>query len=179
MQKATRCAAVILMIFGRWVVLAADKPMGVCEALSNLAKLNRQQVTIEATLLQNNYHGITVLQDLDQPRKCAQLTGKRGDWPSTIYVSWTSQKEGSEAVGFTTEDTAAWRELYRAMSHSKWGIKARVEILGELRGNHKVRIVTAENGSSTGDGYGPSGEYAAELIPRKVVAVHGDISTFR
>jgi len=150
--------------------LAAEKPLTVCEILSNLDTYRGKMITIRGVMIGGHRHGWT-LYDYDQGQNGCPDVLKRGlRWPSSISLSWPTDPNPEDGpIIFQPDLGMIERSLAKIQkiqgSDDVWIIAT---IHGELRARNDIVIFHGDDGSYYGSGYGPGGQDPAQLMIERV-----------
>src|SRR3989442_1005661 len=145
---------------------AAEKPLTVCEILSNLDTYRGKMVTIRGVIVGGHRHG-WALYDYDQAQRPCPSVMKRGlKWPSSIYLTWPSDPNPEDGpITFEPDLATIEQSLVKIREIQKsddvWIIAT---FHGELRARKDIVIFQSEDGSYYGSGYGPGGQDPAHLV---------------
>ena len=148
---------------------AAEKPMSVCEVLSNLIHYRWRLVAIQGILRGGTPHG-WFLQDNAEDKSCATVEKQGRTWPPEMaLVQFTRGSDLEDGpVNFESDTT----QIENILSEAKRIVKGRDDwmivatFIGELRSRKGIRIIRTKKGWYEGDEYAQSGQYPALLVLR-------------
>ena len=150
---------------------AAEKPVSVCDVLSNLNHYRGKLVTIQGILRGATRHG-WFLQDNAKDKPCAAMEGQGRNWPPEISLAqFTHGVDLEDGPANVESDTA---QIESMLAAPKRIVKGRDDLMivatfiGELRSRKGIRIIRTKEGWYQGDGYAQSGQYPALLVVKNV-----------
>ena len=149
------------------VCFGAEKPLSVCEVLSDLSRYRGKLVTIQGSLRGGTRHG-WYLRDNASEKPCTAVGHQGHTWPSNIALAeytYGSEIEDGPAH-FESEATQIESVLSepKRVANGRDDLEIVVTLGGELRSRKNIKIIRSNDGWYAGDGYGQSGQYPALLI---------------
>jgi hypothetical protein len=150
---------------------ADERPLSVCEVLSNLDRHRGKLIVIEGILSGGDRHGL-YLKDRTEDKTCAAVVAKGQTWPSWIaldeYTKGADVEDGP--VNFESDVKQIDNMLAEAKRRTSGSndSAAVVTLIGQLRSRKNIKIVRNDEGWYMGTGYAQSGQYPALLIIKSV-----------
>jgi len=162
-----RCITIVsvvvtVTVFSR----AADRPITVCEALTNINEHRDKIVAVRAVLL-GGYHS-EFLKDSESDEPCDGVKKKGYVGPPAIAI--TQYTESSDVEGGPVTFESKTEEIKSALAEARKRVKADPSLAivatftGQLRARKDVRILRNPEGWYYGSGYGQNGQYPALLV---------------
>lgn len=146
---------------------AADKPLSVCEVLSNLKAYRGKVVTVMGLLGGGSRHG-WVLRDSVKNEPCAHVEAQGHAWPPSIALAEFTK--GSDLEGGPANFESDTKQIEGMLSEPERIAQGREDLIvmvtfvGELRSRKRINIQRSKDGWYVGDGYAQGGQYPALLV---------------
>ena len=163
-------AAVSVVMTTTAPLCSANRPVTVCEMLTNL-DLYRGKIIAVRAILRGGRHG-EFLQDAYGDEPCEGVSKRGHAWPPAVaitqYTRGSDVEDGPATFESDTEEirTALAEARDQVRVHSGLAIVA--TFTGELRARKDIQIVRDPEGGYYGTGYGQGGQYPALLVLKTV-----------
>ena len=149
---------------------SADRPVTVCEALTDLDRYRGKVIAIRA-ILRGGRHG-EFLQDGYGDEPCQGVSKRGHAWPPAVAITQYTRGSDVEDGPATFESDTEEIRTALAKARSQVGQDSNLAIVatftGELRARKDIQIVRDPEGWYYGTGYGQSGQYPALLVLKTV-----------
>ena len=149
---------------------SANRPVTVCEVLTNLDLYQGKIITLRA-ILRGGRHG-EFLQDANGDEPCEGVSKRRRAWPPAVAVTQYTRGSDVEDGPATFESDTEEIATALAEGRSQVGQNSHLAIIatftGELRARKDIQIVRHPDGWYYGTGYGQGGQYPALLVLKTV-----------
>ncbi len=160
-------------------LLAAEKPLTVCEVLSNLDKYRATMIAIRGVMSGGQRHGYALYQYNQTEDPCPDVLKRGLRWPSSISITWPEDEDVEDGprtfqpeIKQTNKNMAEVRRLLdEKYRKGKEDLAVIVTLYGEVRARKDILIFQREDGSFYGTGYGPGGQRPAHLVLKNIKAV--------
>jgi len=162
--------SLLLGVFLIYPASAAERPLSVCETLSNLRFYRGKVITITGILGGGTRHG-WILKDRLDDEPCRNLEAQGRTWPAAIVLA--EYTNGSDLEDGPADFESETMQIESLLSEPKKIIQGRADLViaatfvGQLRSRKGVNIQRSKDGWYVGDGYGQSGQYPALLVLKR------------
>ena len=154
--------------------LAVEKPVSVCDVLSNLDRYRGRLITVRGILRGGTRHG-WFLEDNIGDKPCASVGGLSRTWPPDIalaqFTFGSDLEDGPASFQSDTLQIDAMLSEPKRLVQGRTDLMIVVTLTGELRSRKGIRISRTKEGWYEGDGYAQSGQYPALLVIKKAESV--------